>query len=190
MAKWRDWEWRCGGTCPEGTGWCRFPCQNLCLQPNSLWWECPSDGHTAPPLCAQDLEQCLYVLAHAQKTCKARLSLRRNYWHSHLSRFLFQVSIQSEVYFLSLPPYVCHTTHPFAQLFPEPCFWQKCALSPYLHFPDLAALAMVWEMTLGSISISTARAVRSTGKITWLSVLSFEALHNRHANLGALANKR
>lgn len=87
--------------------------------------------------------------------------LRYCYTHTQI---LFW-SIKTETHF-----HLHHTTHPFAQLFPEPCFWQKCALSPYLHFPDFAALAMVWEMTLGSISISTARAMRSTDKITWLGV--------------------
>ncbi len=52
-------------------------------------------------------------------------------------------------------------SYPFAQLFPEPCFWQKCALSPYLHLPDLEALAIAWEITLGSISTSIDRATSS-----------------------------
>ena len=51
--------------------------------------------------------------------------------------------------------------YPLAQLLPEPCFWLKCDFSPYLHLPDLAAFLMLWLITLGSMSMSTALEVRS-----------------------------
>ena len=53
--------------------------------------------------------------------------------------------------------------YPFAQLLPEPCFWLKWDFSPYLHLPDLAALLILWLITLGSMSMSTALEVKSVG---------------------------
>ena len=52
-------------------------------------------------------------------------------------------------------------SYPLAQLFPEPCFWLKCELSPYLHLPDFAALLILWLITLDSMSTRTALATRS-----------------------------
>lgn len=50
-------------------------------------------------------------------------------------------------------------SYPYAQLFPEPCFWQKHECWPYFHRPEWAAFDSVWLITLGSMSTSTARAI-------------------------------
>lgn len=49
-------------------------------------------------------------------------------------------------------------SYPYAQLFPDPCLWQKHACWPYFHRPAWAALDRVWLIALGSMSTSTARA--------------------------------
>lgn len=78
---------------------------------------------------------------------------------SHVTKFL---DFQSRKSGFILP-----SPYPLAQLFPEPCFWLKWELSPYLHLPDFAAILILWLITLGSISISTALATRSgVGKNT------------------------